>query len=134
MAPRNPSAHEPPPARSNHPESPPRPPGLGLALEGKAPALHELGSVDHGFMDDRVDRVAELRRRAFTYLLLSGVRFAYASTARVLVVKFVSSMSASADVLALASAEFDVGGVSPGKTITVKWRGKPRRSSSGHSS
>ncbi|KAL3756929.1 hypothetical protein ACHAWU_002474 [Discostella pseudostelligera] len=91
----------------------------------KAPALHELGSVDHGFTDDRVDRIAEPERRAFTYLLLSGVRFAYASTARVLVVKFVSSMSASADVLALASAEFDVSAVSPGKTITVKWRGKP---------
>lgn len=91
----------------------------------KAPALHELGSVDHGYTDDRVDRIAEPERRAFTYLLLSGVRFAYASTARVLVVKFVSSMSASADVLALASAEFDVSAVTPGKTITVKWRGKP---------
>mmetsp|Transcript_5473 Transcript_5473/g.9993 ORF Transcript_5473/g.9993 Transcript_5473/m.9993 type:complete len:247 (-) Transcript_5473:274-1014(-) len=91
----------------------------------KAPALHELGSVDHGFTDDRIDRIAEPERRAFTYLLLSGVRFAYASTARVLVVKFVSSMSASADVLALASAEFDIGGVGVGKTITVKWRGKP---------
>lgn len=94
-------------------------------LQGKAPALHELGSVDHGFTDDRIDRVAEPERRAFTYLLLSGVRFAYASTARVLVVKFVSSMSASADVLALASAEFDVSAVGLGKTITVKWRGKP---------
>jgi ubiquinol-cytochrome c reductase iron-sulfur subunit len=53
------------------------------------------------------------------------VRFAYASTARVLVVKFVSSMSASADVLALASAEFDVSEIDMGKTVTVKWRGKP---------
>jgi len=91
----------------------------------KAPELHELGSVDSGYTADRVDRVAEPERRAFTYLLLSGVRFAYASTARVLVVKFVSSMSASADVLALASAEFDLSDVSVGKTITVKWRGKP---------
>ena len=91
----------------------------------KEPKLYELGSVDHGFTDDRVDRIAEPERRAFTYLLLSGVRFAYASTARVLVVKFVSSMSATADVLALASAEFDISAVSVGKTITVKWRGKP---------
>jgi len=90
-----------------------------------APKLHELGSVDHGFTDDRIDKVAEPERRAFTYLLLSGVRFAYASTARVLVVKFVSSMSASADVLALASAEFDLGAIDVGNTITVKWRGKP---------
>jgi ubiquinol-cytochrome c reductase iron-sulfur subunit len=34
-------------------------------------------------------------------------------------------MSASADVLALASAEFDVSNVTEGSTITVKWRGKP---------
>lgn len=89
------------------------------------PALHELGSVDHGYTADRVDRAMEPERRAYAYLLLSSARFAYASTARALVVKFVSSMSASADVLALASAEFDVGDVGVGKTITVKWRGKP---------
>jgi ubiquinol-cytochrome c reductase iron-sulfur subunit len=89
------------------------------------PSLDELGSVDHGYVADRVDKVAEPERRAFTYLMLSGVRFAYASTARVLVVKFVSSMSASADVLAMASAEFELGEIAAGKTITVKWRGKP---------
>ena len=89
------------------------------------PSLHELGSVDHGYESDRVDKVAEPDRRAFTYLLLSGARFAYASTARVLLIRFVSSMSASADVLAMASAEFDLNAVQEGQTITVKWRGKP---------
>ncbi len=39
--------------------------------------------------------------------------------------KFVSSMGASADVLALASAEFDVSAIPEGTTLTVKWRGKP---------
>jgi len=34
-------------------------------------------------------------------------------------------MSASADVLALASAEFDTDGIPSGSTLTVKWRGKP---------
>lgn len=34
-------------------------------------------------------------------------------------------MSASADVLALASAEFDVSNIAEGTTLTVKWRGKP---------
>lgn len=57
--------------------------------------------------------------------MLSTVRFAYASFARVAVVKFVASMSASADVLALASAEFELSDVPQGSTITVKWRGKP---------
>jgi ubiquinol-cytochrome c reductase iron-sulfur subunit len=42
-----------------------------------------------------------------------------------LTIQFVSSMSASADVLALASAEFDTGAIDEGTTITVKWRGKP---------
>ena len=39
--------------------------------------------------------------------------------------QFVATMSASADVLALASAEFDIGGIAEGTTLTVKWRGKP---------
>ncbi len=34
-------------------------------------------------------------------------------------------MSASADVLALASAEFDLSGVEKGTTMTMKWRGRP---------
>lgn len=87
--------------------------------------MDQLGSVDHGYEDDRIDKVAEPERRAFTYLMLSTVRFAYASTARLLVIKFVASMSASAEVLALAFSEFDLSAIETGKTITVKWRGKP---------
>jgi ubiquinol-cytochrome c reductase iron-sulfur subunit len=92
---------------------------------GSPKPLDEMGSVDHMYDDDRVDKVAEPDRRAFTYLMLSSVRFAYASFARLLVVKFVASMSASAEVLALAFSEFDLSNVEMGKTITVKWRGKP---------
>ena len=91
----------------------------------KQTSLDELGSVDHGYTEDRIDKVADPERRAFTYLLLSTVRFAYASSARLLVVKFVASMSASAEVLALAFSEFDLSEIEMGKTVTVKWRGKP---------
>lgn len=87
--------------------------------------LHELGSLDHGYDEEKLDKVAEPERRAFTYLMLSTVRFAYASFARVIVVKFVASMSASADVLAMASAEFELGEIPVGSAVTVKWRGKP---------
>jgi len=90
-----------------------------------SPSLDQLGSVDHGYEEDRIDKVADPERRAFTYMMLSSVRFAYASFARLLVVKFVASMSASADVLALAFAEFDLSNIEMGKTVTVKWRGKP---------
>jgi ubiquinol-cytochrome c reductase iron-sulfur subunit len=37
----------------------------------------------------------------------------------------VSSMNPSADVLALASTEVDLGGIDEGMAITVQWRGKP---------
>ncbi|TYI50425.1 hypothetical protein E1A91_D12G101200v1 [Gossypium mustelinum] len=39
--------------------------------------------------------------------------------------RFVLSMSASKDVLALASLEFDLSSIELGSTVTVKWRGKP---------
>jgi ubiquinol-cytochrome c reductase iron-sulfur subunit len=57
--------------------------------------------------------------------MVSSVRFAYAWFARITVVKFVSSMSATTDVLAMASAEFDLGDIPIGTIIPVKWRGKP---------
>lgn len=97
-----------------------------VPLTPSAPAaLDQLGSVDHLHHEDRIDKVAEPERRAFTYLFVSSIRFAYASAARMLVVKFVGAMSASADVLALAFSEFDLSNMEYGKTLTVKWRGKP---------
>jgi len=64
-------------------------------------------------------------KRAFAYFVLSGGRFVYASLLRLLVLKLVLSMSASKDVLALASLEVDLSSIEPGSTVTVKWRGKP---------
>ncbi|KAG9150648.1 hypothetical protein Leryth_008121 [Lithospermum erythrorhizon] len=64
-------------------------------------------------------------KKAFAYFVLTGGRFVYASLIRLLVLKFVLSMSASKDVLALASLEVDLSSIEPGTTVTVKWRGKP---------
>jgi ubiquinol-cytochrome c reductase iron-sulfur subunit len=82
-------------------------------------------SVDGKFQSDRLDKVADPDAREFTYMLLGGTRFVYASAIRLGLINFVGSMSASKDVLALASAEFELGGIPVGNTITVKWRGKP---------
>jgi len=84
-----------------------------------------LGSVDKGFKKDRVDKVANPDYREYTYLLLGGGDFIYASAVRLGVIQFVSSMSASRDVLAMASAEFNISEIDVGQTLTVKWRGKP---------
>jgi ubiquinol-cytochrome c reductase iron-sulfur subunit len=87
--------------------------------------LEDYGSVDNAFYADRIDKVKEPERRAFAYLMLTTVRFAYASAARLLVVKIVASLSISASAAALATADFDLSNVEFGETITVKWRGKP---------
>lgn len=44
---------------------------------------------------------------------------------KTLVTQFVSSMSASADVLALAKIEISLDEIPEGKNVTFKWRGKP---------
>lgn len=41
------------------------------------------------------------------------------------VTDFLSSMSASADVLALAKVEVDMNSIPEGKNAIIKWRGKP---------
>ncbi|KAL7106552.1 hypothetical protein ACP275_06G001100 [Erythranthe tilingii] len=69
--------------------------------------------------------VGDPSKRAFAYFVLTGGRFVYASLLRLLVLKFILSMSASKDVLALASLEVDLSSIEPGTTVTVKWRGKP---------
>merc|ERR1719265_478018 len=88
----------------------------------------DLGSFDYGFSKDRIQKggvSGSAENRGFTYLLMGSNKFIYASAVRIGALKFIATMSASKDVLALASAEFDVSAVEEGSTITVKWRGKP---------
>lgn len=65
------------------------------------------------------------RAAPLSVLLQGGARFLYASAARLAVINTIATLSASADVLALAAVEVDLGSVQPGQVITVKWRGKP---------
>jgi ubiquinol-cytochrome c reductase iron-sulfur subunit len=46
-------------------------------------------------------------------------------SAKAVVSQFLSSMSASADVLALAKIEVKLSDIAEGKSVTFKWRGKP---------
>lgn len=64
-------------------------------------------------------------KRAFTYFVLTGGRFIGAAAVRLAVLKFVLSMTATKDVLAMANLEVNIGNIQPGNEITVKWRGKP---------
>jgi len=64
-------------------------------------------------------------RKSFTYLITASGVVTGAYCAKTIVTDFVSSMSASADVLALAKIEIKLGDIPEGKNVTFKWRGKP---------
>lgn len=64
-------------------------------------------------------------RKAFSYLLVGTGAVGGAYAAKALVNAFVGSMSASADVLAMAKIEVKLGDIPEGKSVTFKWRGKP---------
>jgi len=82
-----------------------------------------MGSYDKNY-ENAVPK-GDADRREFTYLALGGARFLYASAARLALIKFVSTMSASKDVMAMASLEVELAKVAEGTSTVVKWRGKP---------
>lgn len=64
-------------------------------------------------------------RATFTYLVSMGAVVATTYGAKAMVTQFLSSMSAAADVLALAKIEVNLNDIPEGKSVTFKWRGKP---------
>lgn len=63
-------------------------------------------------------------RKNFAYLVAGALGVGSAYAAKAVVTQFVSSMSASADVLALAKIEIKLSDIPEGKSVTFKWRGK----------
>ncbi|CAO1623014.1 unnamed protein product [Parajaminaea phylloscopi] len=63
--------------------------------------------------------------KAFNYLVVGTMGMVAAAGAKSTVTDFLSSMSASADVLALAKVEVDMNNIPEGKNAIIKWRGKP---------
>ncbi|XP_067406442.1 cytochrome b-c1 complex subunit Rieske, mitochondrial [Emydura macquarii macquarii] len=64
-------------------------------------------------------------RRGFSYLLTATTCVASAYAAKNVVTQFISSMSASADVLAMSKIEIKLSEIPEGKNMAFKWRGKP---------
>lgn len=64
-------------------------------------------------------------RRSFSYIVTGASTVVGLYAAKTVVTQFVSSMSASADVLALSKIEIKLGDIPEGKNMTFKWRGKP---------
>ena len=102
----------------------PRVAGIHQPVAQKSTVVDTGKSYDTLYEDVQISK-SDKSQRAFTYLTLGGARFLYASAGRLAVMKFIATMSASADVLALSALEVNVNKIDPGTTMTVKWRGKP---------
>uniref|UniRef100_A0A060T8N4 Cytochrome b-c1 complex subunit Rieske, mitochondrial n=1 Tax=Blastobotrys adeninivorans TaxID=409370 RepID=A0A060T8N4_BLAAD len=63
--------------------------------------------------------------RVFSYFMVGTLGLVSAAGARAAVQDFLTTMSASADVLALAKVEVGLSNIPEGKNVVVKWRGKP---------
>ncbi|KAJ3384424.1 hypothetical protein HDU84_002942 [Entophlyctis sp. JEL0112] len=63
--------------------------------------------------------------RNVAYSLIGAFGFVQAVAYKNIVVDYVSSLSASADVLALAKVEVNQADIPLGKNVVIKWRGKP---------
>ena len=61
-------------------------------------------------------------RRDFIYIAAGA---AAAGAAAMIAIPLIDQMNPSADTLALASIEYDLGKVEEGSQVVVKWRGKP---------
>jgi ubiquinol-cytochrome c reductase iron-sulfur subunit len=83
------------------------------------------GGVNFPDMGDYRREGSAESRRAFTYFVVGAAGVGLASTAKNLVSEFLSTMGASADVLAMANVEVDLSTLAEGQTVIVKWRGKP---------
>uniref|UniRef100_H2ZLE1 Cytochrome b-c1 complex subunit Rieske, mitochondrial n=1 Tax=Ciona savignyi TaxID=51511 RepID=H2ZLE1_CIOSA len=125
-------------------------PKQGMILNGKTSTVVSLAGVTKvryahsdvtvpDFNDYRPSNVSstsvsEFRERedqrkkdnkTFNYAITAGAWIGGVYVAKSTVELFLKSMSASADVLALASIEVALADVPEGKSVTFKWRGKP---------
>lgn len=70
-------------------------------------------------------RPSDDARKTYSYLVTGITTVATAYIAKNVVTQFVSSMSASADVLAMSKIEVKLSEIPEGKNVCFKWRGKP---------
>ncbi|KAI0823114.1 ubiquinol-cytochrome c reductase iron-sulfur subunit [Trametes gibbosa] len=68
---------------------------------------------------------SEGTNRGLAYFMIGSLGLLSASVAKSTVTEFLATMSASADVLAMARVEVELAAIPEGKNVVIKWRGKP---------
>lgn len=99
---------------------------LGLkgarALSTAPAALASYKQPDFsGYLNHRSDE----KNKSFTYFMVGSMGLLGAAGAKSTVETFLSSLSASADVLAMAKVEVKLAAIPEGNNVIVKWQGKP---------
>lgn len=65
------------------------------------------------------------KSRSYAYFMIGSMGLLSSAGAKSTVETFISSMSASSDVLAMAKVEVNLSSIPLGKNVVVKWQGKP---------
>ncbi|ODV96704.1 hypothetical protein PACTADRAFT_15228 [Pachysolen tannophilus NRRL Y-2460] len=106
--------------------------GLGLKAFGAQARLLSSSSTQLKSNYDSPDFSHYLNKtgsddksRVFTYFTVGSFGLLSAAGAKSTVEAFLETMSASADVLAMAKVEVKLGAIPEGKNVIVKWQGKP---------
>jgi len=103
-------------------KKPVKAPKAAAAATLKADSATSNGNAADNLHIDNNGQTPGVRRRDFIHI--ATVSFAGVGAAAV-AMPLVSQMSASADVLALASIEVDVAAIQPGQSIKTSWRKQP---------
>ena len=100
--------------------------GSTFAVQGSSPRVPAALVAAAGRRDcaPAADDVSTANQ-AFTYLMVGGAGVAGAMGAKSTLMNFLGTLSASGDVLALAQVEADLRAIPEGRSVVVKWRGKP---------
>jgi ubiquinol-cytochrome c reductase iron-sulfur subunit len=84
----------------------------------------DFGPYRHAAEKGDPDTVSA-NRKAFTYMLVAAAAVPGTYVTKTIVHELLATMSASADVLAMAKIEVKLDAIPEGKSVTFKWRGKP---------
>lgn len=91
----------------------------------KSPSMPTPPQIPDGILRDSASQESPENAQTFTYLMVGGTGVVGAMAAKSTVMNFLSSLSASGDVLAMAQVEVDLSSIPEGKSVVLKWRGKP---------
>ncbi|KAF9817435.1 hypothetical protein IEO21_03392 [Rhodonia placenta] len=90
-------------------------------LHSTVPAQIEPQVPDFSHYEAKSDAT----NRGVSYFMIGSLGLLSASVAKSTVTEFLTTMAASADVLAMAKVEIELGTIPEGKNVIIKWRGKP---------